>query len=140
MGKYIPVQMNRGVTGNVLIEIGDKTVPGLILSEIVYNVKKKLGCIFVENHNSETIILKRGQSIGLVTLHIVMQEEQGQLPVKRKEDTQSVTERSNDMYTRIGGASVGNTEKAGRKADSVQSIENRQFYKTKGEKFSVRYE
>ena len=50
MGKYIPVQMNRGVTGNVLIEIGDKTVPGLILSEIVYNVKKKLGCIFVENH------------------------------------------------------------------------------------------
>ena len=46
MGKYIPVQTNRGVTGEVLIEISDKTVPGLILCEIVY-VKKKLGCIFV---------------------------------------------------------------------------------------------
>ena len=38
------------------------------------------------------------------------------------------------MDTRIGGASTGNTEKAGRKTNSVQSIENRQFYKTKGEK------
>ena len=28
----------------------------------------------------------------------------------------------------------GTQKKAGRKADSVQSIENRQFYKTKGEK------
>ena len=46
MGKYIPVQMNRGVTGDVLIEISDKTEPGLVLPEIIYNVKKKLGCLF----------------------------------------------------------------------------------------------
>ena len=109
-------------------------MPGLILPEIVCNVKKKLGCIFVENHNSETLILKRGQSIGLVTSCIVMQEEQGKLPVKGKEDTPSITERSNDMDTRIGDPSVGNVEKAGQKADSVQSIENRQFYETEGEK------
>ena len=44
-----------------------------------------------------------------------------------------VTERSNDIDTCIGGASVGNAEKAGRKSDSVQSTENRQFYKTEGE-------
>ena len=40
MGKYIPVQTTHGVTGDILIEISDKTVPGLILPEIVYNVKK----------------------------------------------------------------------------------------------------
>ena len=39
--------------GDVLIEIKDKTVTGLILPEIVYNVKKKLDCILLENHNSE---------------------------------------------------------------------------------------
>ena len=128
MVKYIPVQTNHGVMGDVLIEIGDKTLPGLILPEIVYNVKKKLGCIFVENHYSETIILKRGQSIGVVTS---CEEEQGQLPVKFKEDTPSITERSNDMDTHIGGASVGNAEKAGQKADSVQSIEKRSFTKPK---------
>ena len=44
MGKYIPVQTNRGVTGDVLYEISHKTVPGLVLPEIVYNVKIKLGC------------------------------------------------------------------------------------------------
>ena len=38
------------------------------------------------------------------------------------------------MDTLTGGASVGNIEKAGRKTDSVQSIENSQFYKTEGEK------
>ena len=38
------------------------------------------------------------------------------------------------MDTRIGGANGGNMEKAGWKAGSVQSIENRQFYKTKWEK------
>ena len=38
----------RGVTGDILIEISDKTVPGLLLPEIVYHVKKKLGCIFVK--------------------------------------------------------------------------------------------
>ena len=133
MGKYIHVETNRRVKGDVLIEIGDKTMLGLILPEIVYNVKKKLGCIFVENHNSETIILKKEQSIGLVTLCLVTQEEQGQLLVKRKEDKPSLTERSKDTDTRIGGPSVENAEKAGWKAYSVQSTENRQFYETKGE-------
>ena len=41
MEKYIPVQTNRGITGDVLIEISDKTLTGLILPEIVHNVKKK---------------------------------------------------------------------------------------------------
>ena len=42
MEKYIPVQTNHGITGDVLIEISDKTVTGLILLEIVHNdVKKK---------------------------------------------------------------------------------------------------
>ena len=62
------------------------------------------------------------------------QAEQGQLPEKRKTDTQSVTGQSNDTDTHIGSASGGNAEKAGRKAGSVQSIENRQFYETEGEK------
>ena len=78
MGKYIPVQTNHGVTGDVLIEISDKTVLGLVLPEIVYNVKKKLGCIFVENHNSEPLMLKRGETIRLVSSCIVTQAEQGQ--------------------------------------------------------------
>ena len=128
MGKYIPVQTNNGVTGDILIEISDKNVPGLLLHEIVYNVKKKLGCIFVENHNSEPLMYKRRQTIGQVTSCIVTQAEQGQLPEKRMEDTQSVTGRSNEIDPRIEGANVGNLEKAGQKADSVQSIENRQFY------------
>ena len=38
------------------------------------------------------------------------------------------------MGTCKGGAIVGDVEKAGWKADSVQSIENRKFYKTKEEK------
>ena len=62
------------------------------------------------------------------------QAEQGQLPEKCKEDTQSITGRSNDTDTHIGSASGGNTEKAGRKAVSLHSIENRQFYETKEEK------
>ena len=36
MGKYIPVQTNREITGEVLIEISDKTIPGLVLPEIVF--------------------------------------------------------------------------------------------------------
>ena len=59
MGKYIPVQLNRGMTGDVLIDISDKTIPGLVLPEIVYNVKKKLGCIFVEKHNSKPLMFKK---------------------------------------------------------------------------------
>ena len=65
---------------------------------------------------------------------IVTQAEPGQLLEKSKEDRQSITGRSNDTYTRIGGASGENTEKAGWKAGNVQSIENRQCYETKGEK------
>ena len=53
------------------------------------------------------------------------QEEQGQTPAECSDATQSVTGTSNDTGTLIGGASVGNTEKAGWKADSVQSVENR---------------
>ena len=37
------------------------------------------------------------------------------IPEMRKEDTQSVTGQSNDTDARIGGASVGNAEKVGRK-------------------------
>ena len=64
------MQTNCGVTGDVLIKISDKTVPGLVLPEIVYNVKKELDCIFVENHNFKPL-LKRGQTIGLVTSYVV---------------------------------------------------------------------
>ena len=71
IGKYIPVKTNHEITREVLIEISDKTIPGLVLPEVVYNIKKKLGCIFVENHNSESMILKRGQTIGLVTSCVV---------------------------------------------------------------------
>ena len=60
---------------------------GLRLPEIVYNVKRKLGCIFIENHNSESLYLQRGQTIGVVTSCIVKQEELGQQPEKLKEDT-----------------------------------------------------
>ena len=51
MEKYIPVQTNPEITGEVLMEINEKTISGLVLPEIVYNLKKKLGCIFVKNHN-----------------------------------------------------------------------------------------
>ena len=74
MGKYIPVQTNREITGEVLIEFSDKTTPGLVLPEIVYNIKKKLGCLFVENHNLEPMVLKRGRTVGLVMSCVVAQE------------------------------------------------------------------
>ena len=48
MGKYIQVHTNHEITEEVLIEISDKTILGLVLPEIVYNIKKKLGFIFVE--------------------------------------------------------------------------------------------
>ena len=60
-------------------------------------------------------------------------EEQGQRTVARSEVTQSITGTSNDMDTHIGGASRDDAKKAGQKADSVQSRENRRFYKTKEE-------
>ena len=74
--------------------------------------------------------LKIGHTIGLVMSCVVTQDEQGQTPEVHKEDTQRVTGQSNDTDTCIGGASVGDAEKAGRKADSVQSIKNRQFNET----------
>ena len=91
MGKYIHVWINREKQGDVLVEISENTATGLILPEIVYKIKRKLGCIFLENHNSEPLDLQRGQTIGVVTSFVVMQEELGQQPEKRKEDTQCVT-------------------------------------------------
>ena len=41
MGKYIPLQTKREISGEVLIEISDKKIPGLVLPEIVYNIKNK---------------------------------------------------------------------------------------------------
>ena len=65
------------------------------------------------------------------------QEELGQQLEKHKEDTQCVTWQSNCAETGIGGASVGNAkkvEKAGLKAEWVQTIENRKSYETEAEK------
>ena len=67
MGKYNPVQPNCEIQGDVLVQIRDKTMTGLTLPEIVYNVKRKLCYIFIENHNSEPLDLQRGQTIGVVT-------------------------------------------------------------------------
>ena len=53
------MQTNRKIKGDVLVKINDKTMTVLILLEMVYNVNKKLGCIFIENHNSETLNLQR---------------------------------------------------------------------------------
>ena len=91
MGKYIPVQTNHNIQGDVLDEISNNTVPGLILPEIVYNVKRKIGCIFIENHNSVSLDLQRGQTIGVVTSCIVTQEDLGQQCEKRNEITQGLT-------------------------------------------------
>ena len=63
-----------------------------MIPEIVYNIKKKLGCIFVENHNSEPMGLKRGQTIGQVTSCIVTQEELGQAPAEPSDATQTRNE------------------------------------------------
>ena len=45
MGKYIPVQTNHEIHGDVLVDTNDRTVTGLILPEII---KRKLGCIMEE--------------------------------------------------------------------------------------------
>ena len=79
-GKIIPVQTKREMQGDVLVKINDKTETGLILPEIIYNVKRRLGCIFIENHNSERQDLQRGQTIGFVSSCVVLQEELGQQP------------------------------------------------------------
>ena len=44
---------------------------------------------------------------------------------------QSITGKINNSDTCIGGAGVGDAEKAGSKADSIQSVENRNFFETK---------
>ena len=62
------------------------------------------------------MILKRGQSIELVTSCILTLEEQGQTPAVCSEVKQSITVASNDTDTRIGGGSRGDVEKAGQKA------------------------
>ena len=53
-------------------------------------------------------MLKRGKTLGLVTICVVTQAEQCQTPERPKEDLQSVTG-SNDADTRIRGTSVGDT-------------------------------
>ena len=72
-----------------------------MLPEIGYNIKKKLGCLFVENHNSESMLLKKGQTVGLVTSCVVAQEEQGQTPAERSVTKQSVTGMSKDIGTHM---------------------------------------
>ena len=67
----------------------------------------------MENNNPESRMLKRGQTIGLVTSGKVMQEEQGQARVECSDAAQSVTRKSNDTVTRRGSTSVGDAEKAG---------------------------
>ena len=111
MGKYLPVQKNRDIQRDVLIKISNKTVLGLILLEIVYNIKRKLGCIFIENHYSVSLDLQRGQTIGVVTSCVVTQEDLGQQSEMRNENTQGVTGRSNCTENCIGSASVGKAEK-----------------------------
>ena len=119
MGKYVLLQTNWEILVEVLIEISDKTIPGLVLPEIVYNINMKLGCIFVENHNYKSIVLKREQPIGLVTSCVLTQEEQGQTLEDCNDGTQIIKGTINDTDTRIGGASVDDVEKAGWKAHSV---------------------
>ena len=64
---------------------------------------------------------------------IVMQEEKGQTPVEDSDAMQSRSE-GNATDNCIVGDSGGREEKAGQIADSVQSIENRNFYETEEEK------
>ena len=88
----------------------------------------------MENNNSDSMVLQRGKTIGLVMSCVVTQEVQGQTPAERSNTMQSITGRSNDTDTHIGSASVGDAKKAGWKADSVQSVEIRKFYETEVEK------
>ena len=88
----------------------------------------------MENNNSDSMVLQRGKTIGLVMSCVVTQEVQGQTPAERSNTMQSITGRSNDTDTHIGSTSVGDAKKAEWKADSVQSVEIRKFYKTEEEK------
>ena len=88
----------------------------------------------MENHNPQSIVLKRGQTIGLVMSCVVTQEEQGHSLIENSDATQSVTGKSNDTENCVGGASGRRAEKEGQTANSVQSIENRNFYETEEER------
>ena len=80
------------------------------------------------------MVLKRGQPVGLATSWVGAQEEQGQTPVDCSDAAQSLARMSNDTGTHKGGTSAEDAEKAGWKAGSVQSVVNRQSYKTTEEK------
>ena len=67
-GEIRPGHTNRDIQGDVLIKISDNTVPGLILPEIVYHDKRKIGCIFIENNNSVSLDLQRGQTFVLYSV------------------------------------------------------------------------
>ena len=54
----------------------------------------------MENHNPESLLLKRGQTVGLVTSCVVKQDEHGQSPGEFSDAKQSVTERSNYTESR----------------------------------------
>ena len=58
------------------------------------------------------MVLKRGQTVELVTSYLVTQEE-GQTPAKRRGATQRGMGTSKDKGTHIGGASVSEADKAG---------------------------
>ena len=85
----------------------------LILPGIVYNARKKLGCILIENHNAIPLDLQRGQTKWFLTSCVVKQEELGQWPGMCREATHGFTERINDEETYVGGASRSDAEKAG---------------------------
>ena len=53
----------------------------------------------MENHNSEPMGLKRGQTIGQVTSCIVTQEELGQAPAEPSDATQTLMRTNNDTDT-----------------------------------------
>ena len=86
-------------------------MPVLILPEIVYYLKRKIVCIFIENHISVSLDLQRDQNIGVVTPCVVTKEDLGQQSEKHRENRQSVTGCSNSAETFIGGASVEDVEK-----------------------------
>ena len=59
------------------------------------------------------MLLKCGQTIGVVRPCIVTQGEKGQAPVMRSDTKQSITSKINAADTGIGSASVERKENAG---------------------------
>ena len=73
----------------------------------------------------------------MVSSCVVTQGILGQHSERTKESTPSVSKDGNSAETSIGGASVADVEKvekAGQNIECVQTIENRQTYKTEEEK------